>query len=73
MLPVSSLSLDPVEPLDDGRELPLKNVLSGLDSLGDRGAVKGENPEGGFAVRITGGLAASSSSDCSSTSSRSEG
>jgi hypothetical protein len=67
MLLASSLSFDPVDPFDDGRELPLRNVLRGLESRGDFGAVRGEKPEGGLAVRITGGLAASSSKDVSSS------
>ena len=68
-----SFSFDPVEPLEDGLEPPRRNVLRGLDSRGDLGAVRGENPEGGLAVRMTGGLAASSSRDSSWISSRREG
>lgn len=74
MLLVSSF--DPIEPLDEGLELPLRNVLRGLESEGDFGAVRGENPDGGLAVRMTGVGAASSSkfaSDSSAINSRSEG
>jgi len=67
MLRVSSLSLDPVDPFEDGRELPRRKDLMGPGSAGALGAVMGENPEGGLAVRITGGVAASSSKDSSST------
>lgn len=73
MLLASSLSFGPKEPLDDGRELPRRNVFRGLLSRDCRGAVNGENPEGGFEVLMTGGLAASSSRDSSSMSSRREG
>ena len=74
MLPESSCSFDPAEPLEDGLELPLRKLFKGLESRpGDFDAVKGENPDGGFAVRMTGGLAASSSSDPSSTMSRRDG
>lgn len=59
MLLVSSF--EPIDPLDEGLEPPLKNVLRGLDSTGDFGAVKGENPDGGLAVLMTGVGAASSS------------
>jgi hypothetical protein len=65
MLLASSLSLEPVEPVEEGLEALLKN-LSGLASR-DFGAVIGENPEGGFEVLMTGGLAANSSNDSSST------
>ena len=54
-------SFDPIDPLDEGRELPLRNDLRGLESPGDLGAVRGEKPDGGFAVLITGVGAASSS------------
>jgi hypothetical protein len=74
MLLASSCSFDPNDPLDEGLELPLRKLFKGLESRpGDFGAVKGENPDGGLAVRITGGLAASSSSDSSSGRSRREG
>lgn len=68
----SSLSFDSTEdPFDDGRELPLRNVLKGLESRpGDLGAVNGEKPEGGFAVRMTGAVAANSSSESSCVSCR---
>ena len=72
ILLASSLSFDPVDPFEDGLELPRRKVFKGLD-WGDRGAVSGENPDGGLAVRITGGLAASSSKDSSSINSRSDG
>jgi len=55
-------SREPREPLDDGREAVLRKDLKALGSWdGDLGAVSGEKPDGGFAVRMTGGLAASSS------------
>jgi hypothetical protein len=73
MLLVSSWSFDPNEPFEDGLELPRKKFFKLLESRGDFGAVNGENPDGGFAVRIIGGLAASSSKDSSSTKSRKEG
>ena len=72
MLLASSLSFDPVDPFEDGLELPRRKVFKGLD-WGDRGAVRGEKPEGGLAVRMTGGLAASSSKDSSAINSRREG
>jgi hypothetical protein len=72
MLLASSLSFDPVDPFEEGLEVPRRNVLRGLD-CGDRGAVRGENPDGGLAVRITGGLAASSSKDSSAINSRRDG
>lgn len=64
MLLASSLSLEPEDPVEEGLE-ELRNNLSGLASR-DFGAVRGENPDGGFAVLMTGGLAASSSKDSSS-------
>jgi len=66
-------SRDPRDPLDDGRDevrrIDLKPPL--VSRTGDLGAVRGEKPDGGFAVRITGGLAASSSREmpCSNVSS----
>src|SRR5262245_32869190 len=56
------------EPLEDGREL-LRSIdlKPAFSRTGDFGAVRGEKPEGGFAVRITGGLAASSSRDTPSS------
>ena len=59
MLLVSSF--DPIDPLDEGLEPPRRNDLRGLESAGDLGAVRGEKPEGGLAVRMTGVGAASSS------------
>lgn len=62
-----SASREASEPVEEGRELlrPERRDLSppeGVESrTGDLGAVKGENPLGGLAVRMTGGLAASSS------------
>lgn len=67
MLLASSLSLDPAELTEDGRDELRKN-FSELDSRAF-GDVNGEKPEGGFAVRMTGGLAASSSRDSSVTAS----
>ena len=68
---------DASEPLLDGRDafralllLFLSNVLRPelpLGLFGDFGAVSGENPEGGFAVLMTGGLAGSSSRGTSSS------
>lgn len=72
ILLASSLSFDPVDPFEEGLEVPRRKVFKGLD-WGDLGAVRGENPEGGLAVRMTGGLAASSSNDSSSIKSRSDG
>ena len=63
-----SASRDASEPLDDGRELlrPDKRDLRPPDVneslVWDLAAVRGEKPLGGLAVRITGALAASSSS-----------
>ena len=65
ILLASSLSLDPEEPREDGRE-ELRRNLSGLDSRAF-GEVNGEKPDGGFEVRMIGGLAASSSKDSSAT------
>ena len=65
MLLASSRSLEPDDPFEDGLE-ELRRNFNGLESR-DFGAVRGENPEGGFAVLMTGGLAASSSNDSSST------
>jgi len=59
-------SFDPVDPLDEGLELPRRNDFSVPESPGDFGAVRGENPDGGLEVRMTGGVAASSSKDSSS-------
>lgn len=75
MVLVSSRSFDPADPFDEGLELPLKKLFIGVTSRPDAfgGAVRGENPDGGFAVRITGGLAASSSKDSSSCRSPSDG
>lgn len=67
----TSASLDAHEPLDDGREedLPLRKLRSPpLSRLsGDFGAVRGENPLGGFAVLMVGGRAARSSKAASSS------
>lgn len=62
------------DPLEDGREDPRSSVFKDpVSRPGDLGAVRGENPEGGLAVRITGGLAAKSSRDPSSGRSRRDG
>lgn len=55
MLTTSSLSLEPFdpEPNEAGRTRLFKEGDFG-------GAVSGENPDGGLAVRTTGGIAASS-------------
>lgn len=58
-------SREPRELREEGRELfrrmDLKPPLESRE--GDFGAVSGEKPEGGLAVRMTGELAASSSRD----------
>lgn len=69
----SSFSFDPCEPFEPGRRRKFLKELDLESVAGDFGAVNGENPDGGFDVLITGGLAASSSSDSSSMSSRNEG
>lgn len=61
-----SASRDACEPREDGREAlrdpPRIDLTPPPASLcGDLGAVRAEKPEGGFAVRITGGEAARSS------------
>lgn len=76
MLPAADAS----DPLLDGRDslrplllpFPPNSVLNPVESLplglfGDLGAVSGENPLGGLAVLMTGGLAASSSRETSSS------
>lgn len=73
MLLASSRSFDAFEPFDDGLDPPLRNVFKGLESAGDFGAVRGEKPEGGLAVRITGVGAASSSKESSSINCRKDG
>jgi hypothetical protein len=61
-----SASLEATDPLDDGRDdLPRMDLKPPDSRTGDLGAVKGEKPEGGLAVRMTGGLAASSSRETS--------
>lgn len=69
----SSFSFDPCEPFEPGRRRKFLSELDLESGAGDFGAVRGENPDGGFAVFMTGGLAASSSRDSSSISSRNEG
>ncbi|KAK5636128.1 hypothetical protein RRF57_011841 [Xylaria bambusicola] len=60
MLWVSSCD-DDADPLDEGRERSRDLRPREEDSRrGDLGAVMGEKPEGGFEVRMTGGLAARS-------------
>jgi hypothetical protein len=68
-------SREPREPFEEGREEFRRIDLKPLEaSRGDLGAVRGEKPEGGFAVRMTGALAARSSRDwVSSRRSSSEG
>lgn len=63
---MSSRSLEPVDPFEEGLELPRRKDFSDTGSAGGLGAVMGEKPEGGLAVRTTGGVAASSSRDSSS-------
>jgi hypothetical protein len=69
MLLVSSCDED-AEPLDDGRDERKRDLSPPEDSrcrvLGDLGDVNGESPDGGGAVRMTGGLAANSSRETSS-------
>jgi hypothetical protein len=67
-------SREPTDPLEDGREVLRRIALKPplLSRTGDLGAVRGENPEGGLAVRMMGGLAANSSKDTSGSRKLSE-
>lgn len=72
-----SASREVCDPLEDGRDAlrdpPRSDLTPPLWSLcGDFGAVRAEKPEGGFAVRITGGQAARSSrlTSCAAATSR---
>src|SRR5450432_4070521 len=73
ILLTSSWSFELLDPFEEGLELACRSAFKFASLVGDLGAVSDENPEGGFAVRITGGLAASSSSEISSCTSSSEG
>ena len=73
-----SASRDASDPFDDGLEAllrPLKMLFRPPfpSRAGDLGAVRGEKPLGGLAVRMTGGLAASSLISASSSRSPSRG
>lgn len=66
-----SSSRDDSDPGDDGRDdrsRDLRPPSRGFGDLGDFGAVNGEKPDGGLAVRMVGGLAASSSRGVPSSS-----